>query len=74
MRAELDERRAVVEVIDEGSGFQRNARELEIDAVSGRGLAIVDAESSRWGIRAGSTHVWFELGRRPHAARNAAGD
>jgi hypothetical protein len=24
---------------------------------------IVDAESSRWGIHEGTTHVWFELER-----------
>ena len=37
---------AMREITDEGGGF---------------GLRIVDALASRWGVRDGSTHVWFEL-------------
>ena len=33
----------------------------DFDELHGRGLAIVDSESSRWGIHEGTTHVWFEL-------------
>jgi hypothetical protein len=31
------------------------------DEPGGRGLRIVD-QLARWGVREGSTHVWFELG------------
>jgi anti-sigma regulatory factor (Ser/Thr protein kinase) len=64
LRAELNEDRALVEVIDEGSGFEHKIRERDFDELHGRGLAIVDSESSRWGIHEGTTHVWFELERQ----------
>lgn len=63
LRAQLDEDRVLVEVIDEGGGFERTVRKEDFDAVGGRGLTIVDAEASRWGIHEGTTHVWFELER-----------
>ena len=57
--------RLLVEVIDEGSGLEAAVRERDFEdpRAGGRGLTIVDAESSRWGIRKGTTHVWFELER-----------
>lgn len=61
LRAQVDENRVLVEVIDEGGGFERIARRDDFDSVGGRGLAIVDSEASRWGIHEGTTHVWFEL-------------
>lgn len=61
LRAHVDEDRLLVEVIDEGGGFERTLRQDDFDSVGGRGLAIVDAEASRWGIHEGTTHVWFEL-------------
>jgi anti-sigma regulatory factor (Ser/Thr protein kinase) len=61
LRADLDEDRLMVEVIDEGEGFERRIRAHELDALGGRGLAIVDAEATRWGIHEGTTHIWFEL-------------
>lgn len=61
--AGLDDDRLLVEVIDRGHGFERVLREEDFDSVGGRGLKIVDAESSRWGIHEGTTHVWFELER-----------
>jgi anti-sigma regulatory factor (Ser/Thr protein kinase) len=61
LRGGLDENRILVEVIDEGRGFEREARRREFDELHGRGLAIVDTESSRWGVHEGTTHVWFEL-------------
>ena len=64
LNAELDVDRLVIEVIDEGEGFEHEARRHSFDDLHGRGLLIVDAESSRWGIREGTTHVWFELERR----------
>jgi anti-sigma regulatory factor (Ser/Thr protein kinase) len=63
LRAQVDEDRLLVEVIDEGEGFERTVRHSDFDNVGGRGLAIVDAEASRWGIHEGTTHVWFELER-----------
>jgi anti-sigma regulatory factor (Ser/Thr protein kinase) len=63
LRAELNDDRVFVEVIDEGHGFEYDLRHLAFDELNGRGLAIVDAVSSEWGIHEGTTHVWFELGR-----------
>ena len=63
LRAYLDDDRVLVEVIDQGQGFERVLREEDFDRVGGHGLSIVDAESSRWGIHEGTTHVWFELER-----------
>ena len=62
-RAGLDADRLLVEVIDQGSGFERVAREQDFDALSGWGLTIVEAEASRWGVHEGTTHVWFEIER-----------
>ncbi len=62
--ADMDESRLLVEVIDEGSGFEYTLREREFDELSGRGLTIVDADTSRWGMHEGTTHVWFEIERR----------
>jgi hypothetical protein len=53
----------LVEVIDEGSGFERVVREHSFEDLHGRGLDIVDAEASRWGLYEGTTHVWFEIER-----------
>lgn len=51
-----------VEVIDEGEGLDRTAPARRgPDYVGGYGLRIVDSEASRWGVRHGTTHVWFEL-------------
>lgn len=61
IHAELDRNILLVEVIDEGKGFERIVREQDFDRVGGRGLDLVDALASRWGIHEGSSHVWFEL-------------
>jgi anti-sigma regulatory factor (Ser/Thr protein kinase) len=63
LRADLDEDRVLVEVIDDGDGFERIVRQHDFESVGGRGLAIVDVLASRWGIHEGTTHVWFELER-----------
>jgi anti-sigma regulatory factor (Ser/Thr protein kinase) len=47
------------EVIDEGGGFVPDAREAR--PAGGWGLQLVDQLASRWGVRAGSNHVWFDL-------------
>ena len=49
------------EVIDAGSGFEYELREVGPFATSGRGLLIVDRLTTRWGIHEGTTHVWFEI-------------
>lgn len=47
------------EVVDGGSGFVPKARGDR--AVGGWGLELVEKLTSSWGVREGSTHVWFEL-------------
>ena len=70
LRATLNDDRLLVEVIDEGRGFELALRQPDFAGIGGRGLAIVDAEASRWGIHNGTTHVWFELERPgPSAVR-----
>jgi anti-sigma regulatory factor (Ser/Thr protein kinase) len=48
-------------VTDDGDGFAYTPPDLTSHAPRGRGLAIVDALVTRWGIRHGSTQVWFEI-------------
>ena len=64
MKAQADRGQVRVDVIDDGTGFERHVRHAGFDALGGRGLQIVEAESSRWGISEGTTDVWFELERR----------
>jgi anti-sigma regulatory factor (Ser/Thr protein kinase) len=64
LRAGLDQDRVLIEVIDEGQGFEHELRTRSFEDLHGRGLGIVESESSRWGIHEGTTHVWFELERR----------
>lgn len=53
------------EVIDDGVGFVPRARAYE-RTVGGWGLELVEQIAASWGVREGSTHVWFELRtRRP---------
>ncbi|HEV7884025.1 MAG TPA: ATP-binding protein [Solirubrobacteraceae bacterium] len=61
--ARVDDDRLVVEVIDQGSGFEYELRRQDFEHVGGWGLDIVDDLSSRWGVHEGTTHVWFELER-----------
>lgn len=63
MRASLDEERLLVEVSDEGPGFQPDPPRRGFEQMTGRGLTIVQAGAQRWGIREGSAAVWFELAR-----------
>ena len=57
------------EVIDDGGGFEHAVRTRGPRDISGRGLLIVEALTSRWGIHEGTTHVWFEI----EAERDASG-
>jgi anti-sigma regulatory factor (Ser/Thr protein kinase) len=61
LRVDVDEDRLRAEVIDEGSGFERVVRDNALDHLGGWGLTLVEAESSRWGLHEGTTHVWFEI-------------
>jgi len=49
------------EVIDAGSGFEYELREVGPFETSGRGLLIVDWLTTQWGVHEGTTHVWFEI-------------
>ena len=49
------------EVMDEGHGFVPKARDKPSMVEGGWGLHLVETLSRRWGVREGSTHVWFEL-------------
>jgi anti-sigma regulatory factor (Ser/Thr protein kinase) len=63
LRTQLDENRLMVEVIDQGTGFERLLRERDSDTIGGWGLKLVESIASRWGIHEGTSHVWFELDR-----------
>jgi anti-sigma regulatory factor (Ser/Thr protein kinase) len=52
------------EVEDEGDGTIELRRE-QTGFDGGFGLRVVHALTERWGVREGSTHVWFELSDRP---------
>jgi signal transduction histidine kinase len=47
------------EVIDDGGGFVPRGRDGRV--VGGWGLERVELLAGSWGVREGSTHVWFEL-------------
>lgn len=47
------------EVIDDGDGFVPRGREDRL--IGGWGLELVERIADSWGVRRGSTHVWFEL-------------
>jgi serine/threonine-protein kinase RsbW len=64
LRVTVDDGCVYGEVIDEGGGFVTDVRRRGIDEVGKKGLVIVAALSARWGIHAGSSHVWFELSPR----------
>ena len=67
---DLDHRgRLRCEVIDGGDGFVPLARAADRTESGGWGLELVERLSERWGVREGSTHVWFEI--TPVAAARA---
>jgi anti-sigma regulatory factor (Ser/Thr protein kinase) len=66
LNVELDANRVLVEVLDEGSGFNAEDREAHGTDERGRGLLLVDRLASRWGVGYGpGTRVWAELALRP---------
>jgi anti-sigma regulatory factor (Ser/Thr protein kinase) len=62
LSAQANDERLLVEVEDEGDGFER-ATTRRAEDPGGWGLGLVEAESSRWGAHDGTSHVWFELAR-----------
>jgi anti-sigma regulatory factor (Ser/Thr protein kinase) len=61
LEVEAGEREIEGSVSDHGSGFAYQPREFNGTDDHGRGLGIVNALVTRWGVRRGSTHVWFEI-------------
>jgi anti-sigma regulatory factor (Ser/Thr protein kinase) len=55
------------EVVDDGHGFLPIARPRRGDEIGGWGLHLVEQVASSWGVREGSTHVWFEIEPRRRA-------
>ena len=60
-RVEPEHDRLHVELVDQGCGFARQVDRDGPPRVGGWGLEFVEQLSNRWGVREGSTHVWFEL-------------
>jgi len=56
-------KRLRVEVINQGASFEPKARDRALTDAGGWGLHLVEALTDRWGVRSGSTHVWFEIDR-----------
>lgn len=56
-------KRLRVEVINQGASFEPKARSRPATEPGGWGLHLVETLSDRWGVHAGSTHVWFEIDR-----------
>lgn len=74
LASELHDDRLVLQVTDEGSGFEYKVQAMSFGHMNGCGLAVVDSASSRWGITDGATHVWAEIERgspRRQSANNA---
>lgn len=66
LRVFLDVDRMRVEVHDSGPGFDPVVPEPDPGSPTGRGLFLVDALSSDWGVgREAGTTVWFEIGLAP---------
>jgi anti-sigma regulatory factor (Ser/Thr protein kinase) len=59
-----DREHVYVEVVDQGVGFVPTARDRPTTEAGGWGLHLVETLTERWGVREGSTHVWFEIDRR----------
>ena len=57
------------EVIDNGHGFLPIARSRDSTDEGGWGLYLVEKLARQWGVREGSTHVWFEIGPRRRTPR-----
>src|SRR5918994_370208 len=56
-------KRLRVEVVNQGASFEPKARSRPKTEPGGWGLHLVETLADRWGVHAGSTHVWFEISR-----------
>jgi anti-sigma regulatory factor (Ser/Thr protein kinase) len=56
-------KRLRVEVVNQGDSFEPKARSRPRTEPGGWGLHLVETLTDRWGVHAGSTHVWFEIDR-----------
>ena len=54
-------KRLRVEVVNHGAAFEPKARSRPATEPGGWGLHLVETLADRWGVHAGSTHVWFEI-------------
>jgi anti-sigma regulatory factor (Ser/Thr protein kinase) len=65
LKVVVGSRAVLVEVADEGPGFQPSGRLEDQDQSSGWGLFLVDRLADRWGVARENrgTRVWFELRR-----------
>lgn len=76
LRAQLARRRVLVEVIDEGGGFEHKlgGGGFQTRGVWGWGLSVVNAGASRWGVSRDRSRVWFELERPGPGVESEATD
>jgi anti-sigma regulatory factor (Ser/Thr protein kinase) len=65
LKVAVGSRAVLVEVRDEGPGFEPTGRTADQDDASGWGLYLVDRLADRWGVAVeeSATRVWFELKR-----------
>ena len=68
LEVEAHGERLRAEIIDQGTGFTPVQRDRELTDVGGWGLHLVEELTDDWGAFEGSTHVWFEIRRRPRPA------
>jgi two-component sensor histidine kinase len=59
----LGRRQVVVEVTDEGGGFERQFRPASRCEAGGYGLRLVDRLSDNCGVHGDTAHIWFEIDR-----------
>ncbi|MEA2178700.1 MAG: serine/threonine-protein kinase RsbW [Solirubrobacteraceae bacterium] len=64
-------RQVIVEVLDEGDGFEKRFRRTSRFEAGGFGLRLVDRIASSWGVHDGAAHVWFEIDRSADLAAAA---
>ena len=66
LEVDADASRLRAEIVDQGDGFDPEARanrRLKLSDEGGWGLHLVETLADDWGVHEGSTHVWFELRR-----------
>lgn len=61
VHASLNTESLIVDVIDEGPGFEASIPEPRFPGVGGWGLSLLEAEATRWGLTQTPTRVWFEI-------------